>query len=98
MTSKENILSTLRAHKTVLSKLGVSAIGLFGSYSRDEQSPKSDIDLLIDFEPAKENFDNFMSVCGIVEQLFENEKIEVVTKRGLSKYIAPHILNSIVYV
>jgi predicted nucleotidyltransferase len=98
MTSKENILSILKAQKPELSNLGVSSIGLFGSYSRNEQSPDSDIDLLIDFEPAKESFDNFMAVCDMFEQLFKNEKIEVVTRKGLSEYIGPHILNNVEYV
>jgi predicted nucleotidyltransferase len=98
MTTKENILAILKTHKPELSKYGVSTIGLFGSYLRNEQSAKSDIDLLIDFEPEKENFDNYMAVYDIFESLFKNEKIEIVTKNGLSKYIGPKILNEVVYV
>jgi len=73
-------------------------IGLFGSYLRNEQSVKSDIDLLIDFDPEKENFDNYMAVYDIFENLFKNEKVEIVTKNGLSKFIGPKILNAVVYV
>ncbi|GAA4415722.1 nucleotidyltransferase family protein [Nibrella viscosa] len=98
MTTKENILSTLRAYKPELSKFGVSTIGLFGSYLYDNQSRKSDIDILIDFEPDKENFENFMAVYDIVEGLFEDEKIEIVTKNGLSKHIRPKILNEVLYI
>jgi predicted nucleotidyltransferase len=53
---------------------------------------------LIDFEPEKENFDNYMAVYDVFEALFKGEKIEVVTKNGLSKHIAPQILKNIVYV
>jgi uncharacterized protein len=98
MTTKENILAILKIHKPDLSKYGVSNIGLFGSYLRNEQSAKSDIDLLIDFEPEKENFDNYMAVYDIFETLFKNEKIEIVTKNGLSKYIGPKILKDVMYV
>ncbi len=98
MTTKENILAILKSHKAELEKYGVSNIGLFGSYLRNEQSAKSDIDLLIDFEPEKENFDNYMAVYDIFENLFKNEKIEIVTKNGLSKYIGPKILNNVMYV
>ena len=98
MTTKENIVAILKSHKAELSKYGVSNIGLFGSYLRNEQSEKSDIDLLFDFEPEKENFDNFMAVYDIFDNLFKNEKIEMVTKNGLSKYIGPKILNTILYV
>lgn len=98
MTTKENIISTLESYKSELSGFGVQNIGLFGSYVRNEQSDKSDIDLLIDFQPEKENFDNYMAVYDLVENIFKGEKIEVVTKNGLSKYIGPKILNDVMYV
>ncbi len=74
MTTKKNIIATLKSHKRELSKFGVQNIGLFGSYLRNEQSDKSDIDLLIDFEPEKENFDNYMAVYDLFENIFKNEK------------------------
>jgi predicted nucleotidyltransferase len=98
MTTKENILKTLKSNKLKLSKLGIRNVGLFGSYLRDEQSSESDIDLLIDFEPEKENFDNYMAVYDLFEKIFKNEKIEIVTKNGLSPYIGPKILNEVHYV
>ncbi|MNT65979.1 Nucleotidyltransferase domain protein [compost metagenome] len=98
MTTKENILKTLKSNKLNLSKLGISNAGLFGSYVRNEQSNESDIDLLIDFEPGKENFDNYMAVYDLFEKIFKNEKIEVITKNGLSPYIGSKILNEVQYV
>lgn len=98
MTTKENIISVLKTHKPALSRYGVSNIGLFGSYLRNEQSKRSDIDLLIDFEPDKESFDNYMAVYDIFENLFKNEKVEIVTKNGLSRHIGPKILNEVLYV
>ncbi|MGN6495158.1 MAG: nucleotidyltransferase family protein [Agriterribacter sp.] len=98
MTTKEDILAILKTNKAELTKFGVSNVGLFGSYLRNEQSEKSDIDLLIDFEPDKESFDNYMAVYDIFESLFKNQKVEVVTRNGLSKYIGPKILKDVVYV
>jgi predicted nucleotidyltransferase len=98
MTTKENILKILKANKPKFSKFGIRNIGLFGSYIRGEQSSESDIDLLIDFEPEKENFDNFMAVYDLFEKIFKNEKVEVVTKNGLSPYIGPKILSEVQYV
>jgi len=98
MITKDFILSTLKTNKKSFFRLGIREIGLFGSYSRDEQSEKSDIDILIDFEPALENYDNYMAACDIFENLFKNENVEIVTKNGLSPYIGPKILNEVVYV
>ncbi|MBU3675678.1 MAG: nucleotidyltransferase family protein [Chitinophagaceae bacterium] len=97
MQTRENILSKLRASKSALRQLGVSDIGLFGSYARNEQTEDSDIDLLIAFDSTKESYDNFMAVYDILERCFINDKIEVVTKNGLSKHIGPFILKEVIY-
>ena len=98
MTTKENIIALLHSIKGTLSEYGVQHIGLFGSYVRNEQSLGSDIDLLIDFEPGKEKFDNLMAVYDLFEDLFRNERIEVVTRNGLSPHIGPKILEEVMYV
>jgi predicted nucleotidyltransferase len=98
MTTKDSILLILKKNKPELLKFGVSKIGLFGSYLHGRQTGKSDIDLLIDFEPEKENFDNYMAVYDLFENLFKNEKVEIVTKNGLSKHIGPKILSNVIYV
>ncbi len=97
MLNKEEILSKIKAYKTDLQALGIVRAGLFGSYVRGEQSDTSDIDILIEFEPEKENFDNYMSVCDFFEKLYSGKKIEVVTRTGLSPYIGPRILKEVVY-
>ncbi len=98
MITKDYILSTIRLNRPGLNSLGIRQIGLFGSYVRGQQSDKSDIDILIDFEPDKENFDNYMAVYDLFELLFKNERVEIVTKNGLSPYIGPEILNEVEYV
>mgnify|MGYP000094326614 FL=1 len=97
MTNKQFILSQIKQLKGELRKLGVVKIGLFGSYARGEQSENSDIDILIEFEPDQENFDNYMSVYDEIEKRFSNEKIEIVTTNGLSPYIGPKILKEVTY-
>ncbi|NLL29319.1 MAG: nucleotidyltransferase family protein [Bacteroidales bacterium] len=96
--TKEFILSLLKSKKKEISKYGIRELGLFGSYVRDEQTESSDIDILIDFEPDKENFDNYMAVYDIIEKMFKNQRVEIVTKNGLSPYIGPNILNEVKYV
>ena len=98
MTNKEYIMSTIKNHKPELTKLGIRDIGLFGSYVRDEQSAISDIDISIEFNPEMENYDNYMAVYDLFEQLFKNEKVELITKNDLSPYIGPGILKEVMYV
>jgi uncharacterized protein len=98
MTTREYILTTIGSNRNKLARYGIRKVGLFGSYARDEQSLESDIDILIDFEPGHENYDNYMAVYDILEQLFNNEKVEIVTRNGLSPYIGPKILSEVLYV
>ncbi|GHT17132.1 nucleotidyltransferase [Bacteroidia bacterium] len=97
MTTKKKILTAMQTHKAHLSAFGINKIGLFGSYVRNEQTPHSDIDILVDFVPAKETFDNYMGLYDYLETLFANEKVEVVTLNGLSPYIGPQILEEVNY-
>ena len=95
MTNKNHILSLLKVKKADLSAKGIVAVGLFGSYSPGEQTEQSDRDILVDFDPEKETFDNYMAVYDLLENLFQNTKVEVVTRNGLSPYIGPKILNEV---
>jgi predicted nucleotidyltransferase len=97
MTTKKQILNAIRTHKAHLLAFGINKIGLFGSYVRNEQTPHSDIDILVDFVPVQETFDNYIGLYNYLEALFANEKVEVVTLNGLSPYIGPKILEEVTY-
>lgn len=98
MRSLTDIRQKIVASGPKLLSLGIKDIGLFGSYLHGAEKPDSDIDVLIDFQQEKETFDNFMAVCELLDNLFEGQKVDVVTKRGLSPFIGPHILNQVEYV
>lgn len=90
------ILQVLASNKQQLNSFGVKEIGLFGSFARSEQSENSDIDLLVDLQPEKKTFRNFMQLSYYLEELL-GRKVELVTKQSLSPYIGPHILNTVQY-
>jgi uncharacterized protein len=98
MLTKQEIFKTIQDNKETIKSFGVTQIGLFGSYVRDEQTENSDIDLLIDYNKAEINFKNFMSFCFMMDELFAKITVEVVTKNGLSEYIGPYILKEVEYV
>ena len=96
--NKNMIISSLKSESSHFKKLGVSRIGLFGSYVRMQQNENSDVDVLVEFERGKENFDNFMNLCFLLDDIFTDKKVEVITANSLSPYIAPHILKEVEYV
>ena len=95
--TKREVLSTLRRNSGRLQALGVKRLGLFGSFVRGEQKLVSDVDLLVEFEPGKKTFDNFMELSFLLEALLQR-KVEVVTVQALSPYLGPHILKEVEYV
>ena len=95
--TKEDVLSLLRENRNRFLALGVKRLGLFGSFVRDDPSPTSDIDLLVEFEPGQKTFDHFMELCFLLEDILPR-RVEVVTPESLSPHIGPHILKEIEYV
>jgi predicted nucleotidyltransferase len=98
MITKKQIKERITSNAILIRQYGISKIGLFGSYAKQQETKDSDIDILIDFEGDKETFDNFMAICDLLDQLFSGHKVEIVTTGGLSPYIGPHILKNVEYV
>ena len=94
VATKEEIVRRILNEREKLALLGVVSIGLFGSFARGEQTPSSDIDILVEFDREKHTFDNFMEVSFLLEDLL-GRKVEVVTPEGLSPHIGPHILREV---
>jgi predicted nucleotidyltransferase len=46
------VLRTLQLHKRELGEIGIRHAGLFGSVARGEDRPDSDVDILVDLDPA----------------------------------------------
>ncbi|MCE4217414.1 nucleotidyltransferase [Pseudarcicella sp. GAP-15] len=69
-------------------------MGIFGSFIKETQTESSDVDLLVDFEPSKKSFDNFMDLSFFLEELL-GRNVELVTTQSLSKFIGPHILKEV---
>jgi uncharacterized protein len=50
--SAESVIAALRAHEAELRQAGILHAALFGSLARGEALPASDIDLVVDLDPA----------------------------------------------
>ena len=95
--TKSNIVALIRNQSDQIQSFGVKRLGLFGSFVREEQNAESDVDVLVEFEPGKKTFKNFIRLCFYLEDLFKRE-VELVTPESLSPYIGPHILQEVEYV
>jgi predicted nucleotidyltransferase len=59
--NRDEILARLRAHEQELRALGVQEIALFGSVARGDDTPQSDVDMLVSINPEAE-----LSLLGMV--------------------------------
>jgi len=95
--NKEQLIAVLIANSNEINSYGVKQLGVFGSFVRNEAGEDSDVDFFIEFYPEKKTFDNFIELSFFLERLL-SRKIEIVTPKSVSKYIAPYILNEVEYV
>jgi predicted nucleotidyltransferase len=95
--NKETLLSRLLSNRTKIRSFGVSKLSIFGSFADGKPDSESDVDILIEFDPAQKTYDNFMDLSFYLENLL-GRKVELVTPQSLSKHIGPYILKQAQYV
>ncbi len=95
--TKSELMMLLSKNREMIKSYGVKSLGIFGSFRKGKIHESSDVDLFVDFDPSKKNFDNFMDLSFFLEALV-GRKVEIVTNQSLSKFIGPHILNEVQYV
>ncbi len=93
------LLDELHAKKDKILSLsnqyGARRIRVFGSVSRGEEKPDSDIDFLVDFPPG---YDLFKQCLPLTEQLQKllARTVEVIPEHELNRYIRDKVLDEAV--
>ena len=73
-------------------EFGVRELAVFGSTVRGENRADSDLDLLVDFEPAARI--GLLTLASLTEELERllHRRVDLVTKNGLKPWMRPQIL------
>lgn len=95
--TKSELFERLREQQAEISRLGVTRLGVFGSFVRDEPTPESDVDLFVEFAPGQKTFRSFSALADLLEDVLQR-RVELVTPESLSPYIGPYILREVEYV
>jgi predicted nucleotidyltransferase len=95
--TKQDILDRLRENELALRERGVTRAALFGSVARNEQNAESDIDILVDLDPAivATMFD-YAGVKDYIAGLFE-ESVDVIDREALRPRVRPRAAADAIY-
>ncbi len=81
--NSHSIQDSLRVYKSKLDSLGVETLHIFGSVARNDAKPSSDLDVLVKFKSGMKNFDNYMDLTFLLEDLFK-VKVDLLTSDTIS--------------
>lgn len=94
---KNEIIKIIKNRKKELtSQYGVRRLGLFGSYLKNKQHKRSDIDLLVQFDRDIDLFD-FIDLREYLENQL-NVKVDLVMESALKPNLGKYILEEVEYV
>jgi len=94
--TKENIIEILKEQKEIIqNQFSVSKIGLFGSYAKNRQTPKSDIDFYVEFE--KKSFNNLAGLWVFLEELFHKEVDIIHRHKNSNSVMLQRIEKEVIY-
>jgi predicted nucleotidyltransferase len=95
--NRDDILRTLKTAERSLKERGVLHAALFGSMSRGDHRPESDIDILIEIaQDAPVGIYEYVGIVHLIEDLFPI-KVDVSNRNALKSYVRPSVERDAIY-
>jgi predicted nucleotidyltransferase len=94
--TREEVIRILSENRAELSKMGVRSLAVFGSVARNEASPDSDVDLLVEFSQPVGLF-QFITLKQYLETLL-GTAVDLGTARSLKPRLKENVLREAIYV
>lgn len=97
--TKANVLRYLSEHKKEFEqRFGITKLGLFGSYARDEEKENSDIDILVELRQDLTNInEKKFELRDIIEKEF-GKKVDIAREKYLKPFVKDEILKEVTFV
>ena len=97
MADRQGIIDRLRQNEAALRARGVSHAALFGSRARGDNRPDSDIDIMIEVDPAAGiGVYEYVALKDYIAALFDRP-VDVVSREGLKPYVKPAVTTDAIY-
>ena len=99
MNRKEEILDFLQKHKEEIHRrFHVKEIALFGSFARDDQNERSDIDLILEFDDRVQNLYQLKKEIRSYLQHHLHRPVDLARKKYLKPYAKEAILRDAIFI
>jgi predicted nucleotidyltransferase len=97
VANRQEIIDRLRQNEPALRARGVSHAALFGSRARGDNRPDSDIDIMIEVDPAAGiGVYEYVALKDYIAALFDRP-VDVVSRGGLKPYVKPAVTTDAIY-
>lgn len=96
--TRSELLSVLKSCKVGLAeRFGVIDLAVFGSYAKDQQKKRSDVDLLVELEKSHKTFDNYMELKFFLSRVVGG-KVDLVLKDSIRDELKTRIIREAIHV
>ena len=96
MGTLADILSVLRRERTRLfAKYGLKSMAVFGSATRDDFRPDSDVDIMVEFDTTQDY--DFLELAEELERLL-GRQVDLTTRKAVRPWYMEHIQHDLKYV
>lgn len=93
--TKQDVIELIQNNRDRFAEFGVSEIGLFGSFVREEQTDQSDVDLLINLNDC--SMKNFCDLLDFTESLFARS-VDIITENSITSRNGQVICREVEYI
>jgi predicted nucleotidyltransferase len=89
--SRHEVVERIAALRPAIRSLGIRRVAIFGSFARNQAGVDSDVDVLVEFEAGRKNFDAWLDLGDLLERTL-GRRVDLVSIDGLSPFVGPRIL------
>jgi predicted nucleotidyltransferase len=95
--NRNEVIARLKDNEAALRARGVSHAALFGSRARGDHRPDSDIDIMIEFDPAaRVTLFGYVGLKTYIAGLFDGP-VDIVNRDGLKPHVKPVAMTDAIY-
>jgi uncharacterized protein len=96
--NRNQVLKTIAEHRERLAgEFGVKSLALFGSVVRDEATPESDVDLLVEFDGRPVGLFHLSRTQHYLESILGVSRVDLVLRDGIKPALRERILREAIH-